>query len=38
MTLVPMRFRGVEWHHNPREISFECDKDVKELIVPYGTA
>ena len=38
MTLVPMRFRGVEWHHNPREISFECDKDVKELKVPYGTA
>lgn len=31
MKLVPMRFKGVEWHHNPREISFECEKQVNEL-------
>lgn len=38
MKLVPMRFKGVEWHHNPREICFECDKSVKELKVPQGTS
>lgn len=36
MKLVPMRFKGVEWHHNPREISFECAKQVNELHAPYG--
>lgn len=36
MKLVPMRFKGVEWHHNPREISFECGKRVNELHAPYG--
>lgn len=38
MKLVPMRFKGVEWHHNPKEIVFECDKTVKELKAPYGTS
>lgn len=38
MKLVPMRFKGVEWHHNPREISFECDKEINELKAPYGNA
>lgn len=36
MKLVPMRFKGVEWHHNPAEISFECDKQVNELKSPNG--
>ena len=36
MKLVPMRFKGVEWHHNPREISFECEKDINELRSPFG--
>ena len=31
MKLVPMRFKGVQWHHNPKELVFECDKTVKEL-------
>ena len=26
MKLVPMRFKGVQWHHNPREIAFVCEK------------
>ncbi len=38
MKLIPMRFSGFEWHHNPREISFECDKKVNEFIVPKNTA
>lgn len=36
MKLVPMRFKGVEWHHNPAELSFECDKQVNELKSPNG--
>ena len=36
MKLVPMRFKGAEWRHNPREISFECTKQVNELHAPYG--
>ena len=36
MNLVPMRFKGVEWHHNPREITFECAKQINELHAPYG--
>nr|DAU20899.1 MAG TPA: LysM [Caudoviricetes sp.] len=36
MKLVPMRYKGVEWHHNPREITFECDKKLNELKSPYG--
>lgn len=38
MRLVPMRFKGFEWHHNPGEISFECDKQVNELKTPDGAA
>lgn len=36
MKLVPMRFKGVEWHHNPEQISFECDKQINELKSPLG--
>lgn len=38
MKLVPMRFKGVEWLHNPENISFECDKQVNELKSPNGCA
>lgn len=38
MKLAPMRFKGVEWHHNPREIAFVCEKRVNELHAPYGAA
>ena len=38
MKLVPMRFKGVQWHHNPKEIVFSCDKSVKELNSPNGTS
>lgn len=38
MKLVPMRFKGFEWHHNPAEISFECNKQVNELKSPNGKA
>ena len=33
MNLVPMRFKGVEWHHNPRELTFE-----NEYKTPAGKA
>lgn len=36
MKLVPIRFKGFEWHHNPKEISFICDKQVNELKSPNG--
>lgn len=36
MKLVPMRFKGVQWHHNPREIVFECEKHINELHAPFG--
>lgn len=38
MKLVAMRFKGVQWHHNPREISFECDKIVNERNSPFGNS
>ena len=38
MKLLPMRFKGFEWHHNPAQISFECDKQVNELKSPNGEA
>ncbi len=38
MKLVPMRFKGFEWHHNPAQISFECDKQINELKSPNGEA
>lgn len=37
MKLVPMRFKGYQWRHNPCEIKFECEKTVKELVSPYET-
>ena len=36
MRLVPMRFRGVTWRHNPREITFESDREVHELHAPFA--
>lgn len=38
MKLIPMRFMGYEWRHNPREISFECEKNVSENVIPYRSA
>lgn len=38
MKLIPMRFSGYEWHHNPREIKFECDKKINELLAPNAGA
>lgn len=38
MKLVPMRFKGFSWHHNPREITFECGRKVNEHKSPYGKA
>lgn len=38
MKLIPMRFMGYEWHHNPREITFECEKTVTERLVPYDVS
>lgn len=38
MKLVPMRFKGVQWHHNPAEISFECDKQINEIKAVSGEA
>lgn len=38
MTLMPMRFKGVQWRHNPVEISFECDKAINEILTPNKTA
>lgn len=35
MKLVPMKFKGVSWRHNPREIKFECKKSVNELKAPF---
>lgn len=38
MKLVPMRFKGFSWHHNPREITFECGRKVNEHKSPFGKA
>lgn len=38
MKLVPMRYKGFEWQHNPREIKFECEKAVKEFLSPEQTS
>ncbi len=38
MKLLPMRFMGFEWHHNPREITFECKKTVNENLVPMSNS
>lgn len=36
MRLVPMRFGGVSWSHNPREIRFVAEKNVRELSSPFA--
>ena len=38
MNLVPMRFKGVSWRHNPREITFTCEKAVHETLAPFQKA
>lgn len=38
MTTAPMRFNGVEWRHNPRTISFHCEKQLDERVAPYDKA
>lgn len=35
MSSVPMKFKGVQWRHNPKEIKFECEKGLKELSAPF---
>ncbi|HCA04677.1 MAG TPA: hypothetical protein DEO32_02135 [Ruminococcaceae bacterium] len=30
MKLAKMRFKGVAWLHNPRELSFDCEKYISE--------
>ena len=35
MKQVPMRFKGYTWHHNPRELTFENEKSVKESVAPF---
>jgi hypothetical protein len=34
--LEAMRFRGVKWRHNPRELIFSCGKYVSETGFPNG--
>ena len=36
MKQAPMRFKGFEWRHNPREISFKCERNVGELSFPFN--
>ncbi len=36
MKLAPMRFDGFSWRHNPREIRFECEKQVCEKLTTDG--
>lgn len=36
MKLANMRFKGVSWYHNPRELSFTCDKYISEKGSPGG--
>lgn len=38
MKLIPMKFRDFVWHHNPREIAFECEKAVNELLSPFDSS
>jgi hypothetical protein len=38
MSLSTMRFKGVQWHHNPREITFDADAFVSEYGSPDGEA
>lgn len=34
--LVPMRYKGVSWRHNPKTLSFECRKQISENKAPMG--
>ena len=36
MKLIPMRFKGVTWRHNPRELTFESEKQINELHAPFA--
>ena len=36
MSLSTMRFKGEQWRHNPREITFESDKFLSEYGSPGG--
>lgn len=36
MNLASMRFKGVKWRHNPRELSFVCDRYISESGMPSG--
>lgn len=36
MKPVPMKFGEYVWHHNPQNISFECDKSVAEMKSPFA--
>ena len=36
MKPVPMKFGEYVWHHNPQNISFECDRSVAEMKSPFG--
>ena len=31
MKQVPMKFGEYVWHHNPQNISFECEKSVRRI-------
>jgi len=35
MKLVPMRFMGYTWHHNPKKLTIKSNKKVIELKLPY---
>lgn len=35
MKPVPMKFGEYVWHHNPQNISFECDRSVAEMKSPF---
>lgn len=36
MKPVSMKFGEYVWHHNPQNISFECDRSVAEMKSPFG--
>ncbi len=36
MKLVPMRFMGYTWHHNPKNLEISSEKKVASLSVPYN--
>lgn len=36
MKLAPMKFGTYSWKYNPRKITFECEKSVNEMKIPFG--